>query len=238
MPMVGLFIAVTGASSGVGRAIAETFAEAGASVVALGRDRERLASVAAHRTGRIDGIAGDLTDASTMDAVVNQIVGQGRSLDVLVHAAGIIARGSIAASSLDDFDRQMLTNVRVPYALTRALLPSLVATAGYVVFINSSSGMHASAGTGAYAATKHALRALADALREEVNASGIRVLSVYLGQTATPMQRAIYVDAGKPYDPDRLIQPSDIAAIILSVVSLPASVEVTDMTLRPTKKPI
>ena len=235
--MTGSFVVVTGATSGVGRAIAEAFAEAGAEVVALGRDRERLALIGAHPSGRIEAIEGDLTEPAALEAAVDRIVGRDRSLDLLVHAAGIFAGGSFAASGLDDFDRQMLTNVRMPYMLTCALLPSLIAACGQVVFINSSSGIRAAAGISAYAATKHALRALADSLRDEVNVSGVRVLSVYLGQTATPMQQAIYQSAAKPYDPDRLIQPEDVAQAILSMVSLPARVEVTELTLRPTRKP-
>lgn len=235
-PIRGRLVAVTGASSGIGRAIAETFAEAGAIVFALGRDPERLAAVAGHRSGRILSIVGDLTDPSTMDAIVARIVGRAGSLSILVHAAGIFAGGATADLSVDDFDRQMRTNVRVPDVLTRALLPALFAGAGQVVFINSTAGLRASARNGAYAATKHALRAVADALREDVKASGVRVMSVYLGKTATPMQQAIYRDAGHTYHPDRLIQPADVAEILLSAVSLRPGVEVTEITLRQTEK--
>ena len=236
-PIAGSFVVVTGATSGVGRAIAEAFAEAGAEVVALGRNRERLGLIGAHPSGRVEAIEGDLTEPAELEAVVDRILGHGRSLDLLVHAAGVFAGGAFAASSLDDLDRQMRTNVRMPYALTCALLPSLIAACGQIVFINSSSAIRAAAGVSAYSATKHALRAIADSLRDEVNGSGVRVLSVYLGQTATPMQEAIYRSAAKPYDPDRLIQPEDVAQAILSMAALPARVEATELTLRPTRKP-
>jgi NADP-dependent 3-hydroxy acid dehydrogenase YdfG len=104
---------------------------------------------------------------------------------------------------------------------------------GQIVFINSSVGLRARAGVGQYAATKHALKALADSLREEVNASGVRVISVYPGQTASPMQADLYEAAQKIYTPERLLQASDVAEVVVCALSLPRSAEVTDIALRP-----
>src|ERR1700741_3708452 len=98
----------------------------------------------------------------------------------------------IDRAGLEDFDRHYRTNVRAPYALTKALLPMLKARRGQVVFINSSSGISAKPTTAQYDATKHALRAIADSLRCEVNRYGVRVLSVYLGQTAGNLQSELY----------------------------------------------
>lgn len=79
------------------------------------------------------------------------------------------------------------------------------------MFINSSVGIVARGGIGPYAATKHALKAIADSLRDEVNKDGIRVLSIFLGRTATPMQEEVHRLEGKPYRPERLLQPEDVA---------------------------
>jgi NADP-dependent 3-hydroxy acid dehydrogenase YdfG len=90
---------------------------------------------------------------------------------------------------------------------------------------------------GPYAATKHALKAFADSFREEVNAEGLRVLSVYLGRTASPMQARIHALEGKAYHPEYLLQPSDVAAVVLNALCLPRTAEVTDISLRPLRKP-
>jgi NADP-dependent 3-hydroxy acid dehydrogenase YdfG len=89
-----------------------------------------------------------------------------------------------------------------------------------------------------YAATKHALRAFTNSLRQEVNADSVRVLSVFLGRTATPMQQAIHAQEGKPYHSERLIQPEDVAAVVVNALSLPRTAEVTEIHMRPFLKPL
>jgi NADP-dependent 3-hydroxy acid dehydrogenase YdfG len=87
-----------------------------------------------------------------------------------------------------------------------------------------------------YAATKHALKAVADSLRAEVNSQGIRVLSVYPGRTATPTQESLHALEGKPYRPTRLLQPEDVAAVVMNALCLPRTAEVTDIHIRPMMK--
>ena len=84
------------------------------------------------------------------------------------------------------------------------------------MFLNSTQGLAASRGVGQYAATQHAMRAVADSLREEVNEQGVRVLSLFLGRTAGNLQRAIFAMEGRPYAPERLIQPGDVAEAVLA----------------------
>ncbi|MEJ2684988.1 MAG: SDR family NAD(P)-dependent oxidoreductase [Candidatus Sulfobium sp.] len=107
---------------------------------------------------------------------------------------------------------------------------------GQIVFINSSAGLKARAGVSQYAATKHALRAVADSLREEVNAHGIRVLSIYPGRTSTPMQEIVHRMEGRIYDPDHFMRPEDIASVVINSLHLPGSAEVTDVSIRPMNK--
>jgi NADP-dependent 3-hydroxy acid dehydrogenase YdfG len=104
------------------------------------------------------------------------------------------------------------------------------------VFINSSVGLNARAKVSQYAATKHALKAIADSLREEVNAAGVRVISIYPGRTASPMQAMIYQLEERVYQPEQLIQPEEIATVITTVLGLPKGAEVTDINIRPAKK--
>jgi NADP-dependent 3-hydroxy acid dehydrogenase YdfG len=116
-------------------------------------------------------------------------------------------------------------------------LPSLVAARGQIVFINSSVGQSVKRPEVAqYAATKHALRAIADSIREEVNPKGVRVLSLYLGRTATPMQEAVAREEGRNYNPESLLQPDDVAEVVVHTLTLPRTAEVTDISIRPMLK--
>jgi NADP-dependent 3-hydroxy acid dehydrogenase YdfG len=109
----------------------------------------------------------------------------------------------------------------------------LKARQGQVVFINSSSALTAKPTTAQYDSTKHALKAIADSLRGEVNKHGVRVLSVYLGRTASDMQARVHQMEGKPYRPELLLQPEDVASVVINALSLPRTAEVTDISMRP-----
>ncbi|HET9986329.1 MAG TPA: SDR family NAD(P)-dependent oxidoreductase [Longimicrobiales bacterium] len=237
----GLAALVTGASSGIGRALALALAAAGADTVLVGRDRARLHAVAgeAERLGATAIVeALDLTDDAAVRALAAGIAAEPGGLDVLVHAAGVIALGPTDAASLEDLDRQYRTNLRAPYLLTKLLLRPLRARRGQVVFINSTVALGARPNLGAYAATKHGLRAVADSLRAEVNPDGVRVMTVYLGRTATPMQAAVHRYEARPYRPERLIQPEDVATAVVHLLALPRTVQVTDIRLLPERKPL
>ena len=172
-----------------------------------------------------------------MAALAKTLCATARGVDVLAHSAGTISTGALEGSSVEDLDRQYRTNVRGPYLLTQALIPLLRARRGQVVFINSTAVFSARAEVGQYTSSKQALRAVADALREELNPEGIRVTTVYPGRTATPLQATVHAGEGKPYLPDRLLQPEDVAELVVDVLTLPRSAEVTDVTIRPMRKP-
>jgi len=225
---------VTGASSGVGRAIALALAAQGATVCLVGRKLEALQSVSGSTgSSRFLSYQADLTNDEEILELAERLQRDVGFIDLLVHSAGVIALGPIEEAPVEDFDRQYRTNVRGPYVLTQALLPMFRGSRGEVVFVNSSIGLSARAGTGQYAATKLALKAIADSLRAEVNAGGRRVLSVFLGRTATPMQQTIHDEEGREYHPELLLQPEDVAAVVLNAVSLPRTAEVTDINIRP-----
>lgn len=226
---------VTGASSGVGRAIAVALAAEGAAVALVGRDSGRLASVA-EETGSDVVCALDLRNEEDVANLVRRSTEELPGVDLLVHGAAIIEIDPLEKAALDDFDAQYQTNVRAPYALTKALLPELRERQGDVVFLNSTAGRTAAAGSGQYAATKHALRAVADSLRAEVNADGVRVLSVFLGRTATPMQAELAAVEGREYRPEQLMQPEDVAAAVVAAVTLQRTAELTDIVIRPMRK--
>jgi NADP-dependent 3-hydroxy acid dehydrogenase YdfG len=230
---------VVGATSDVGRAIAGRLAGAGARLCLLGRDQRALDTMATTTPG-LPGDVGvypvELTDDDSIHDVVARLTGALDRVDVLVLSAGAFAMGAHDTAPVADLDRQYRTNVRGPYLLTQGLLPGLRAGHGQIVFLNSTVGLEARAGVGQYAATQHALRAMADALRAEVNPDGVRVLSVYLGRTATARQARIFREEGRPYRPELLIQPDDVAEIVVAALQLPRTVEVTSIRMRPLVK--
>jgi NADP-dependent 3-hydroxy acid dehydrogenase YdfG len=229
---------VTGASSGIGRAIALALAQHGVKVYLVGRNVDALNEVASsvQRVSTAVCFQLDIADDNNIEALTTYIQ-EKTKLDILVHSAGINRQAAMQQASIDDLDRQYAINVRAPYVLTQRLLPFLIAAHGHIVFINSSIGLSVKRPeVGQYAATKHALRAVADTLREEVNPKGVKVLSLYLGRTATPMQRTLYSQEGRVYHPEILLQPEDVANVIVQTLTLPATAEVTEISIRPAIK--
>ncbi len=230
---------ITGGGSGVGAAIALALARAGVDVHLVGRRLDKLKAVAAKACSLGSNAAchsADLATGSGQKKLAQQLARNLPKLDILVQSAGVYFSSMIEQASLADFDRQYQTNVRAPYVLAQSLLPLLKARHGQVVFINSSSGIGAKATTAQYDSTKHALRAIADSLRAEVNAHGVRVLSVYLGRTASEMQKKIFRNEGKTYRPEVLLQPDDVASVVLNALCLARTAEVTDIHIRPMNK--
>jgi len=230
---------VSGASSGIGRAIALGLASEGMSLCLLGRDKERLlrtARTATKSSPKVTVYQVDLSSEPDLSCMIQRLEQELEYVDVLVHAAGDIVLGDMNSSAIDDLDRQYKVNLRAPYLLTLKLLPRVRARRGQVVFINSSMGVHARANVGQYAATKHALKAVADSLRDEVNPDGVRVLSIFAGRTASAMQETIHRLENKAYDSQLLLQPEDIASVVIHALTLSRTAEVTDIHIRPLVK--
>jgi NAD(P)-dependent dehydrogenase (short-subunit alcohol dehydrogenase family) len=231
----GQIALVTGASSGIGRAIAEDLASRGACVHLTGRDADRLAEVRAAIVtagGEAFDHPADLTDDDQLSALVSKILAQSSGLNLLVHSAGTCTLDAVVATKTEDLDRNWAVNFRAPFLLTRDLMPFVMAAGGQVVFINSGAGLNAGGMWGAYAASKHALKALADSLRSEVAGQNVRVLSVYPGRTASPMQAAVKAREGQPYEPEKLIQPTDVSRMVAEALALPRTAQVIDINVR------
>lgn len=230
---------ITGASSGVGKAIGLGLAREGASLCLVGRQSdalEKVADIARRTTNQVQNYRADLAVEEDINRLTQSLLHDLGHIDVLVHSAGMCSLGKIQAAPMKDFDVQYWVNVRTPYALTKALLPLLKPVKGQIVFLNSTVGLNAKAGIGQYAATKNALKAIADSLRDEVNPDGLRVLSVFLGRTASPMQEAIHEIEGREYYPERLLKSEDVASVVVHALGLPRSAEVTDVVVRPLAK--
>ena len=230
---------ISGASGGIGGAIATAFARQGATLCLLGRDMSKLgdlANILRASSPRVDIHFCDLTDDNQIEAIKSYAQQQYSRADILAHCAGVIDHGKVTDAPVAVLDRLYRTNVRGPLMLTQAMLPLLQKPRGQIVFINSSAGLSPRPNVGYYSATQHASKTLADSLRDEVNSAGIRVLSVYPGRTATPLIQVVHAQEGRPYQPELLLQPDDIASVVLNAVNLPWTAEVTDIRIRPMQK--
>lgn len=218
-------VLVTGASRGIGAATARALSEHHDLVLA-GRDTAALQAVADDcRSARV--VTADLATAGGPGLAAAGI----DSLDGLVHCAGIAELGRIADTDADQWRRAYEINVVAVVELTRALLPALRAAGGHVVVVNSGAGYTAKAGWAPYAASKFALRAVTDALRDEE--PDLRVTSVHPGRVDTDMQRAIVAGEGGDYDPSAFLTPESVATAIRHALEATPDAHPTEVILRP-----
>ncbi|MGX4762360.1 SDR family oxidoreductase [Corynebacterium minutissimum] len=210
---------VTGATGGMGVEIIKDLAR-DHRVYALGRragelpEAENIVPVSVDLLSLLDGAALP-TELSDLERV-----------DVLVHAAARADKRSVESASPEDWRAQMDLNVHVPAELTRLLLPALRAAEGLAVFINSGAGIHSYGDNVLYAATKHALYALADGLR--LAELGIRVSTVAPGPTDTPMLKGL-----QDYNPEHVIAPVEVAKAIRATVDAGPTTQLTEIRVRP-----
>lgn len=264
---------VTGASRGIGRAVAEVLGrdhhvlvgattEEGAEAVVAElpsaepfvadvTDPDQLAAAIARAGlggadegvddgvvegatgGAPDGAGGGVVEGTISGAPNGAPDGAGRPrLDVLVHSAGIWAKSDIADADRDEWTRVLDVNVISVVDLTRRLLPALREARGTVVAINSGSGYHSGPGLGLYSASKFALRAVTDALREEERGV-VRVSSVHPGRVDTDMQVQIMGEDG--YDGSKYVHVDSIAAAVRLCVDANDDCIVEEVTVRPRK---
>jgi NADP-dependent 3-hydroxy acid dehydrogenase YdfG len=230
---------ITGASSGIGKAIALSVAGHGAEVCLVARRRELLEEAAkqAQASGaRGHACSADLTKDEDIRALGERCEKEFGRVNILVLCGGAISHGPLEKSSIADLDLMYRSNLRGHYLLIQTMLPLLRKVSGQIVFINSSAGLRSPATTGQFSATQHAFRSIADSLRDEVNALGIRVLSVYPGRTATPRIAKLFEKEGRAYQPGLLMQAEDIAEMVTHSLRLPRTAEVTDISMRPMQK--
>jgi NAD(P)-dependent dehydrogenase (short-subunit alcohol dehydrogenase family) len=186
----GKVAVVTGASSGIGAAVAAAMSEAGARVVITGRDEERLRACTSGLGEHLVVVA-DLAQDEAPGRIVAETAAAFGALDVLVHSAGIFLPGPFADAPLEDFDLQFRVNVRAPYALTQAALPYLRPD-GAVVFVSSIAGQVGFPLSAAYCGTKGAVELMTKSLAMELAPEGIRVNAVAPGNVHTPMNERFF----------------------------------------------
>jgi len=232
MSFAGKAVIVTGATSGIGRATAEAFGRAGASVVAVGRspgalDEVRNAITAAG--GQSHAVAVDVTAHEAPGHIVNEAVRAFGGLDVLVNGAGIIAAATLETTTDDGWDAMMGVNLRAPFRLMREAAPHLAARKGCIVNVSSVNGLRSFPGVLSYCVSKAGLDHLTRCAALEMAPRGVRVNAVNPGVTVTNLHRrsgmgepqyAAFLERSKETHPlGRPGQPDDVAALILFLAS-------------------
>jgi NADP-dependent 3-hydroxy acid dehydrogenase YdfG len=239
--LAGKTAVVTGASSGIGEATARLLTGEGCNVVLAARREDRLKSLAAELGEGALAAPTDVTDPAACAALVARTVERFGSLEILVNNAGLGLYGSIPEGDPDDWRRMFDVNVLGVLYSTRAAVRHMLARGtGDVVFVSSLAGRRVPAPDGTvYAATKHAITALAEGLRLDVHEKGVRVINVEPGLVRTEFPENTYPDAREYYAQKGFtpLEAKDVAAAVLYAVSQPAHVSLNEIAVRPTGQP-
>lgn len=238
MPVLDSQIAVvTGAARGVGEAIAHKLASLGAHVLLVARDAERLTGVqqAIQKSGgKAAVLPCDLVDTSAVARLGEQVARDFRRCDILVNNAGVAIGGKPLHELLpDQWDRMLNTNLRGPYLMIRALAPLMIAArSGHIINISSLAGRNPLPNNAAYAASKWGLNGLTYSVAEELRQYNIRVSAIAPGSINTH-----FGDPASGKDPNKKLQPDDIAAVVATIVTQAPQSFISEVLMRPTQKP-
>ncbi|GAA2239314.1 SDR family oxidoreductase [Kitasatospora sp. NPDC001175] len=243
-PLSGCVALVTGASSGIGAATALALAREGAALALVARRTERLEELAA--TIRVAGgscaaITADLRDSARARRAVEEAVRRFGRLDVLVNNAGYVAMGAVEDIDPEDLDRMVDLNLTAVLHMSQAALPHLLRAAAYgprgvadLVSVSSVAGRVVRRNNGVYSATKHAVCAFSEALRQESTGRGVRVGVVEPGLTSTEMATGPGFAAARGMAQDSWLRAEDIARSIAFMVTQPPHTAINEIMVRPT----
>src|SRR5688572_2641021 len=234
-PVPPLVAIITGAGSGIGRAVALRLASAGWRLALVGRRPEALAETAALAGGSAAVCPCDVADAEAVGHMVKEVLGKLGRVDALIHCAGTnIAKRSWEQLSAEDYRRVMAANLDGAFNCVHAVVPAMRQQgSGTVVVINSDAGRVANAKAGAaYVVSKFGLTGLVQSLNAEERGRGIRACSIFPGDVNTPL-----LDR-RPQPPPaearvKMLQPDDVAAAVWLAISLPPRAIVEELVIRP-----
>jgi NADP-dependent 3-hydroxy acid dehydrogenase YdfG len=224
---------ITGATSGIGRAIAIGLSEAGYDVYAVGRSKAALEELRAARA-RITPIAVDVTDREALEAVVTDL-----HIDVLINNAGMMPPlGNFADMRISDIDTTLEVNLSAAILLTRLVVPQMRDRgAGHILFTGSSAAHTAFANIAVYSAAKAAIAGFAASLRADLSQYGIRVTEIVPGRVETQLYKNILDTEARAamYAGNSAVQPEDVAKMVVALLGLPAWADVTRFDIMPTR---
>jgi NADP-dependent 3-hydroxy acid dehydrogenase YdfG len=216
---------VTGASSGIGQAVARCLAEDGYGVALVARSADRLEELA----GELGGLAvpADVSDRGQVEEAVERAVERFGRLDAVVTAAGVFHSDPVEQLDEVTFDETIAINVKGTYLVAQAALPHLRASRGYLITLSSVSGTMGQQGGGAYNTSKWAVRGFTQSFLQEVRGDGVRATAISPGRVATPML------GHHEQDPD-LLAPEDVADAVRWLLTLRPIVQIKDLILERT----
>jgi NADP-dependent 3-hydroxy acid dehydrogenase YdfG len=239
--LAGRVAVVTGASSGIGEATARLLAKEGCNVVLAARREDRLIALAAEFGEGTLVAPTDVSDPAACAALVARTLERFGSLDILINNAGLGLYGSIAEGDPEDWRKMFDVNVLGVLYTTRAAVRQMLRQgAGDVLFVSSLAGRRVPRADGTvYAATKHAVNAIAEGLRMDVHEKGIRVLNVEPGLVRTEFPESSHPSAQeyyaeKEYTP---LEAEDVARAVVYALLQPPRVSVNEILVRPTEQP-
>ncbi len=228
-------VVVTGASSGIGRALAQTFAASGAHVVACSRDRrrlERLADLLVAAGYDCSSAVMDVRSQAQVRRTLERVIRREGTIDILINNAGVTAFKNLVDTAPAEFDEIIDTGLRALYYGAMAVLPHfLKRRSGMIINILSYASKTTYTKSAAYSAAKSGAQAMMNVLREEVRGQGIRILNVFPGAVETPMWAATH---RKKYR-HRMLRPEDVAASVLEASLKPEGVMIEELVIRPQK---
>jgi 3-oxoacyl-[acyl-carrier protein] reductase len=226
---------ITGATEGIGRATALALGKAGYRVGVVARTESKVRQLVAHlKEEGIEaaGAAADVGQPEPARRAVAELTGALGEIDVLVNNAGVLIAKPFEELTLDDWDTTMATNVRSLYLMSRLVLPAMRRRKrGTIVNVASLAGRNGFAGGTAYTASKHAVLGFSRSLMLETRKEDIRVIAICPGSVATGMMRG---QTMLKSNPERILQPDDVAATILHAITLPERAMVSELDVRPT----
>ncbi|QHC22097.1 SDR family oxidoreductase [Streptomyces sp. GS7] len=243
-PLAGCVALVTGASGGIGAATALALAREGAALALVARRAERLAELTdtiRARGGSCAAITADLRDGARARRSVAEAAERFGRLDVLVNNAGYVAMGALEEVGPEDLDRMVDLNLTAVLHLSRAALPHLLRAAEHgprgvadLVAVSSVAGRVPRRGNSVYSATKHAVCAFSEALRQEVTGRGVRVGVVEPGLTSTEMATGAGLAAARGMAQESWLRAEDIARALTFMVTQPPHAAINEIMVRPT----
>lgn len=233
---------VTGASSGIGEATARALAAEGAAVAVAARRVDRLRTLGDELTAagaKVHVVELDVTDEQAVDEAVHSTVEALGGLDILVNNAGVMLLGPIEGADTTDWTRMIDTNVLGLMHMTRAALPHLLRSKGTIVQMSSIAGRVVVRNAAVYQATKFAVGAFSETLRQEVAERGVRVVLIEPSTTDTELRQHITHAPTKAAYEERVsrmrtLQSADIAEAVLYAVTAPPHATVQEILIRPT----
>jgi len=234
-PLSGGVALVTGASRGIGRAIAQRLASLGASVAICGRDRAALANTAEAigNTGvRVFSAVADVTRSADVAGLITETEAALGSITILVNNAGIGLFGPAHEKTEDEWDRVHNTNLKSVFLVSRAVVPSMIRRGGGdIINISSLAGKNTFANGGIYCASKWGVIGLSGCMAEDLRDHGIRVSVICPGSTATEFS------GRAPKDPSRALGPEDVAHAVETIVTQNPRSFISEVHVRPLRKP-